>query len=131
MLVIDSDIVIFDEPTMGQDQHGMARIVAIVAMLKRRGKTVITVSHNMDFCSEHFSRIVIMHQGKIFLDGPTSEVFSRHDLLRRGRIIPPQLSRLAKKINLPAGIRTEQDFFSLLQVSRSGTTTYSMRKETI
>lgn len=118
VLVMDQNIVIFDEPTMGQDLTGLERIGVILDRLKQLGKTVITISHNMDFCAEHFFRFIVMHQGKILWDGSGHEVFTRRDILKLGNIVPPQLVQLALKIGLPATVRSDEEFLLLLESSR-------------
>jgi energy-coupling factor transport system ATP-binding protein len=68
ILSMDTPVVIFDEPTTGQDAVNVARIGHVIAELRRRGKTVITITHDIDFCAENFERVIAMSQGKILLE---------------------------------------------------------------
>jgi energy-coupling factor transport system ATP-binding protein len=86
VLSMDTDIVIFDEPTTGQDARNVARIASVVAELRRRGKTVITITHDIDFCAENFERVIAMSQGKILLDGKANQVLGQEDVLESGRV---------------------------------------------
>ena len=57
IIAMDTDIVIFDEPTTGQDAANIARIAQVIRVLRERGKTVITITHDIDFCAENFERV--------------------------------------------------------------------------
>ncbi len=70
ILAMDTPIVILDEPTTGQDARGIAMVGQIVDELKNAGRTVIIISHDLDFCAEHCERILVMAGGKIRQDGP-------------------------------------------------------------
>ena len=103
-------VVVLDEPTTGQDAAGLARISAIVDELKAEGRTVITISHDVDFAAEHFTRVVIMADGQVQADGPAGETLSRTDVLRFAQVEPPQLVRLAAALGLPGAPLTAEAF---------------------
>jgi energy-coupling factor transport system ATP-binding protein len=100
VLAMDTPVVILDEPTTGQDYSGTERVGQIVEDLKRRNKTVITITHDIDFCAEHFDRVVVMALGKILLDGPTRSVLSQTETLNQTYVDPPQLIRLAERLGI-------------------------------
>jgi energy-coupling factor transport system ATP-binding protein len=101
VLAMDTPIVVLDEPTTGQDAPGVALIGALVERLTAAGRTVITISHDIDFCADHCRRIVVMGQGRVLLDGPREVVFAQPDVLARTAVEPPQLARLAARLGLP------------------------------
>ncbi len=109
-IAMDTPVVILDEPTTGQDAVGMARIGVIVDSLKSAGYTVIAISHDLDFCSEHFKRMVVMSEGTILADGPISEILLRPELLRQAAVEPPQLVRLALALGYDQAPRTPAEF---------------------
>jgi energy-coupling factor transport system ATP-binding protein len=74
IIAMDTPIVIFDEPTTGQDAANIARIANVIKGLRERGKTVITITHDIDFCAENFERVIAMSQGKVLLDGKANDV---------------------------------------------------------
>jgi len=100
VLAMNTPIIVLDEPTSGQDHAGVERIGFIVDMLKKLGKTIITITHDIDFCAEHFDRVLLMANGTIILDGLTREVLNQTSLLSRNQIDPPQLIRLATGLHL-------------------------------
>ncbi|MFQ5856450.1 MAG: energy-coupling factor ABC transporter ATP-binding protein [Anaerolineae bacterium] len=100
ILAMRTPVVILDEPTTGQDARGLARIGGIVEALKAEGRTVITISHDIDFCAEHFERVVVMSRGRVLGDGPAGTILAQGDLLARAHVEPPQLARLAAALGL-------------------------------
>jgi energy-coupling factor transport system ATP-binding protein len=110
VLAMDTPVLILDEPTTGQDYAGVQLIGDLVDMLHQQGKTIITITHDIDFCAEHFERVVIMANGKIILDGPAHRVLARTDILAKSYVEPPQLIRLVKRLGLGFTPLTVQEF---------------------
>ncbi len=101
VLAMDTPILIFDEPTTGQDSHFFKQLIAVMNLLRQKNKTVIAISHDMDFIAENFDRVIIMGQGRILLDGKPDVVFNESEVLAVTFLQPPQLTRLAKGLSLP------------------------------
>jgi energy-coupling factor transport system ATP-binding protein len=116
VIAMDTPVVIFDEPTTGQDASSIERIANIVETLAERGKTMITITHDIDFAADHFERLVVMGLGNILLDGPLLEVIAQDEVLASTYVDPPQLTRLGSRLGLPQTVRGEDDF---LQVYRT------------
>jgi energy-coupling factor transport system ATP-binding protein len=114
MLAMKTPVIILDEPTTGQDARGIALIGEIVETLKAKGCTVLAISHDVDFCADHFERVVVMSQGRILAEGPTRRIFSGTDLLAQANVEPPQLVRLAVQLGLAATPRSVDDFIAIL-----------------
>lgn len=112
IIAMDTPIVIFDEPTTGQDAANIARIANVIKMLHERGKTVITITHDIDFCAENFERVIAMAKGKILLDGDANEILGQEDILATTYVDPPQLTRLGKKLGLESTIINEDEFLN-------------------
>ncbi|MBP6016955.1 MAG: ABC transporter ATP-binding protein [Candidatus Promineofilum sp.] len=110
VLAMRTPIVIFDEPTMGQDARGVALIGGIIESLKAERRTVIIITHDIDFCAAHFERVVVMADGRVLADGPAGDVLARADLLATTNVEPPQLIRLAQAIGLSAAPLTVDEF---------------------
>ena len=119
IISMDTDIVVFDEPTTGQDAVNIARIANVIAELQKRGKTVITITHDIDFCAENFERIIALSQGKILLDGKANEVLGQEEILATTYVDPPQLTRLGKRLNFNQTVRKEEEFLDVLSKDRS------------
>jgi energy-coupling factor transport system ATP-binding protein len=110
VLAMDAPALILDEPTMGQDYAGTRLIGELLDALRRQGKTLIGVSHDIDFCAEHFERAVIMAQGQVLLDGPARFVLAQSEILARTYVEPPQLMRLAQRLGMEIMPLTVEEF---------------------
>jgi len=115
VVAMDTPIVIFDEPTTGQDAANIGRIANVIKVLRERGKTVITITHDIDFCAENFERVVAMSQGTILLDGRATDVLGQEEVLATTYVDPPQLTRLGKKLGFVKPVRNEDEFLSALK----------------
>ena len=98
VLAMDTPVVVLDEPTTGQDYAGVELVARIADNLHRQGKTVITITHDIDFCAEHFERVVVMADGQVLCDGPARTVFAQAEALAQADVEPPQLARLAARL---------------------------------
>ena len=115
VISMDTDIVVFDEPTTGQDAMNIARIANVIKTLRTRGKTVITITHDIDFCAENFARVIALSQGKILLDGKANEVLGQEEILAVTYVEPPQLTRLGKRLGFRNTVRTQDEFLTELK----------------
>jgi len=115
VISMDTNIVIFDEPTTGQDAMNIARIANVIKMLRERGKTVITITHDIDFCAENFERIIALSQGKVLLDGKTNDVLGQDEILATTYVDPPQLTRLGKRLGFRETVRNQEEFLNALK----------------
>ncbi len=115
IIAMDTDIVIFDEPTTGQDAANIARIANVIKTLRERGKTLITITHDIDFCAENFERVIAMSQGRILLDGNANDVLGQEDILATTYVDPPQLTRLGKRLGFKETVRNEEEFLAGLK----------------
>lgn len=110
VLAMDTQIMVLDEPTTGQDHPGLKRIGEIIHLLRKKGKTIIAISHDMDFCAETFPRIVVMGRGKILLDGPAREVFGQVAKLAETHLSPPHLAQLSLRLGLTRPALNMEEF---------------------
>jgi len=115
IISMDTDIVIFDEPTTGQDAMNVARIANVIKTLRERGKTVITITHDIDFCAENFDRVIALSQGKILLDGKANDVLGQEQVLATTYVDPPQLTRLGKRLGFKETVKNEVEFLTTLK----------------
>jgi len=114
VIAMDTPIVIFDEPTTGQDAATIGRIVNVIKVLRERGKTVITITHDIDFCAENFTRVVAMAKGNVILDGYANDILGQTEVLATTYVDPPQLTRLGKRLGFEQTVRNEVEFLAAL-----------------
>ena len=80
-LVQDADIYFMDEPFSSVDAATERTIVQLLKDVKRQGKTVIVVHHDLSTVSEYFDWTVLLNM-RVMSAGPTEEVFNQDNLRR-------------------------------------------------
>ena len=112
VLAMDTGIVVFDEPTAGLDPCEIAMLEAEILKLKELGRTVVIISHDMDFVAENCSRVICLERGRKQFDGNISELFSNNDLMERCGLLAPQVVQLADHYGLKLDEITPQGFIN-------------------
>ena len=79
------------------------------------GRTVIAITHDMDFAAEQFDRVVVMARGEVLADGPPGEVFGLADVLAAAAVEAPQLVRLAGRLGWQRRPLTPEQFVDAWQ----------------
>jgi len=75
-LMPDPEIVLLDEPTSGVDPENRRDFWMQIYELKRKGKTILVSTHNLDE-AEYADRIIIIHRGNIILEGDPSALLEQ------------------------------------------------------
>ena len=94
ILAWDPEVVVLDEPTVGQDALQKAKLAHIFQTLQSTGKTIIVVSHDVEFLWPIQPRLLVMSGGRVVADGPMPNVMADKGLLEGARVTQPQLLRL-------------------------------------
>jgi ABC-type histidine transport system ATPase subunit len=74
-LCINPRVMLFDEPTSALDPELEVEVLRVIKLLADEGRTMILVTHDMDFARTVGDRAVFLHQGKIEEEGPVAEDF--------------------------------------------------------
>ena len=98
-LAMGCDAYILDEPTAGQDLVGMRTIGRIVADLRAQGRTIVTITHDMQFVVDNFDRVVVMANKHVIADADKREIFWNHAVLDEAMLKQPYLSELARDLD--------------------------------
>ena len=115
---MEPDVLIFDEPTTGQDYKGRRELADIAKKLNEMGHTILMVTHDMDLIAEYTRRLIVMGDAKVLLDGPTAEVFQQVEILAETFIAPPQVTQLAMSLaeyDIPGDILVADELSQVLQ----------------
>jgi energy-coupling factor transport system ATP-binding protein len=105
VLVMDPKVLIVDEPTLALDLLEKKRLSNVLTRLHGEGRSVILVTHDVDFAFDHSERVVTMSRGKILADGPKEEVVNDKTLFEKAGLVEPQLYQLLKHFEL-SGVHT-------------------------
>jgi len=95
----DPEILIFDEPTLGQDAKEISFFIELINSEMKKGKTIIIVTHNIEFAMEYIPRTVLMADGKIVADGPTKKIITHEFLVTKSALVLPQISQFNLALN--------------------------------
>ena len=94
ILAWDPKVVILDEPTIGQDYQQKEKLQQFILQLNAQRKTVVVVTHDVEFVAECNPRVILMSQGKILVDGKAEEILTNPKLLAQASIVPPQITKI-------------------------------------
>jgi energy-coupling factor transporter ATP-binding protein EcfA2 len=81
--------LVLDEPTAGLDARGVAVLVDEIASLRRSGRAVAVISHDMDFALRLCTRCIVIGEGRIMADGLPESLLFDSDLLTRAGLAEP------------------------------------------
>ena len=104
VIAMDTDVMIFDEPTAGQDIEGNIRLGQILKALHEAGKTVITISHDMEFVATYFDRVIVMATKHIVREGTPKEIFWDFESLEKAMLKQPYVSRVCKALGIEGNV---------------------------
>jgi energy-coupling factor transport system ATP-binding protein len=118
-VALDPKVLILDEPTTAQDHRGRYQLAEIGRRFRdEKGRTILMITHDMDLIARYAERLIVMWNGKILLDGPTSEIFSRKEELAKTFLRPPVAAEMAQALQplgFPADIITFEGFMRTLK----------------
>lgn len=102
VIAMRTPVLVLDEPTTGQDLRGVGIVRRVIDEAHAAGRTVIGISHDMEFVASAFDRVIVMREGRILLDGPPASVFdeSAWESLRSTYLEPPPAARIGARLGL-------------------------------
>ncbi|MDU5780440.1 MAG: histidine ABC transporter ATP-binding protein HisP [Pantoea sp.] len=74
-LAMEPEVLLFDEPTSALDPELVGEVLRIMQKLAEEGKTMVVVTHEMEFARHVSSHVIFLHQGKIEEEGPPDALF--------------------------------------------------------
>lgn len=74
-LALSPDILCFDEPTSALDPELTGEVLKVIKQLRDEGRTMIIVTHEMEFAKNVSDKIIFMADGVIEEMGPPSQIF--------------------------------------------------------
>ena len=99
VLAWDPEIVVLDEPTIGQDYAQKELLRHFLMQLRTQGKTTIIVTHDVEFVAECKPRIVLMADGGITADGSTKEIMTDAEAMERASVSPPEITKIFSRLS--------------------------------
>jgi energy-coupling factor transport system ATP-binding protein len=94
VLAWDPDVLVLDEPTIGQDYGQKERLRHFLMQLRTQGKTIVIVTHDVEFVAESHPKIVLMADGQIKAEGSTKKIMTDSKALKLCSVAKPEITRL-------------------------------------
>jgi len=117
VLAWDPDVLVLDEPTIGQDYGQKERLRHFLMQLRTQGKTVVIVTHDVEFVAESQPRIVLMAGGKVITEGSTKEIMINTGALEQCSVAQPEITRLFSRLcdhGLPEDVVDVNEAYDIL-----------------
>jgi energy-coupling factor transport system ATP-binding protein len=112
VLVWNPNHLVMDEPTIGQDYDQKDRLRNFIIQLNTQGKTVVIVTHDIEFVAECKPRVVLLSKGRIIADGKAEDVLTDKQVLSDASLVKPQIAKLADALNRPGLLEKTIDVYS-------------------
>lgn len=97
-LSVKPDLIVFDEPTAGQDEPSRHQLTSILRQLREEGQTILFVTHDLEFAAEHADRWLILSEGRILSDGPPDDVMADSMTMEKAGLRPTQRFQLVQAL---------------------------------
>jgi energy-coupling factor transport system ATP-binding protein len=94
ILAWDPKTLILDEPTIGQDYQQKEKLRQFILQMKTQERTIIMVTHDVEFVAECNPRVLLMREGKIIADGEAKDILTNPGILNAASIVPPQIAQI-------------------------------------
>jgi energy-coupling factor transport system ATP-binding protein len=107
VLAWDPKILILDEPTIGQDYQQKEKLRQFILQMRAQKKTIIIVTHDVEFVAECNPRVLLMLEGKIIADGEARKILTNTEILTQASIVLPQIAQIflqLPQLGLPQNI---------------------------
>jgi energy-coupling factor transport system ATP-binding protein len=98
VLALEPKILIFDEPTTGQDWSGARAILDMLSALNHAGATVVLITHHLYLLPGRVERLVMLDAGRVAFDGPLRDAFYDRTSMKAAGLEAPQTVRFAEEI---------------------------------
>lgn len=96
IIAMDTQVIILDEPTAGQDRESTERLGTLIRNLSEQHKTVITITHDMEFVAREFKRVIVFSDKEKRMDAAPEKIFWNESLLAMANLKQPYICQLAK-----------------------------------
>jgi arginine/ornithine transport system ATP-binding protein len=92
-LAVDPEVILFDEPTSSLDPELVTEVLNVMTALAKEGRTMIVVTHEMEFARDVASSLMFVYDGRVEEQGPPSQLFSSKTPSRFKQFISSRGSR--------------------------------------
>lgn len=113
-------VLILDEPTTGQDEkHARAFLQFLQQLREQERLTYLMITHNMQAVAAYATRMVVLHDTRIVMDGPPEQVFAHSAELEQYGVLSPPIAQLHAQLCEQQAQRVALNLPTLLQAFQS------------
>jgi len=99
VLAWNPQMLILDEPTIGQDHEQKEKLTQFINQMQAQSKTVVIVTHDVEFVAECNPRVVLMKEGKIVAEGMGKDILTDSQVLAESSIVLPQIAQVFTELS--------------------------------
>src|SRR5690625_2404663 len=100
VLAVKPKILVLDEPTAGLDPRGQKEIMDMFYQLhQKEGITTILVTHSMEDALKYADYVMILNQGKLYMEGTPEEIFTENAALNKVNLDVPEIIHFIQQFN--------------------------------
>ncbi|MCU0580003.1 MAG: energy-coupling factor ABC transporter ATP-binding protein [Desulfobacterota bacterium] len=103
------ELLVLDEPTAGQDETFRRELAALIRELREEGKTIVLVTHDLEFAADQAPRWLVLAGGRIRADGPPDAVMADQGLMKTAGLRPTQRFEFFQLLRKAAGVETAKN----------------------
>lgn len=95
---MDPEIYLLDEPFASLDPKSRIGFYELLKDLDKKDKTILLISHELEFIPEFFNRVIVLDEGKIIYDGSMRELYKSPEILKKANLRVPIISKLIQEL---------------------------------
>ncbi|GAB6100468.1 ATP-binding cassette domain-containing protein [Halanaerocella petrolearia] len=107
VLVMEPEVIIFDEPTVWLDPQATEEIMALFKQLQQSGITVVIATHDVDLAYSWADYTYIMKQGRMIGQGKPEKIFQNQELIEEANLTQPWLVEVYNRLKTKGGLDNE------------------------
>jgi energy-coupling factor transport system ATP-binding protein len=120
ILAMEPEVLILDEPTAGLDPQGQQEMMKMFNDLHTRyNKTIILISHDMNFVAKYAKRVIVMNHGQLAFDGTPAELFEKRELLDEFQLDLPDILKLVYDIEDKLKVKLDSNIVDINHLARN------------
>jgi energy-coupling factor transporter ATP-binding protein EcfA2 len=121
MLILNTDVLILDEPTTGQDRKNIDNIMDIMMGANGSGTTIIVITHDMNLVARYCNKVMVMERGEVVFYGSKLDLCRNINDIRSSSLVLPEIYELTQilrkrgELQVPE-VLTVEDLASAIEV---------------
>ena len=112
ILAMEPQVLVLDEPTVGLDTRSASMVEDVIRSYHRIGKTIVFISHDMDFVARLAERIIVLKNGLVHFEGSKRDLFQDETVLKQADLGLPHICQFMHQVK-SKGYPVRTDVFTI------------------